>query len=193
MASYNRPLLFIYKIMLGLKAWVIQSYTEANVKNGLQFEASFDFTNVAAGNGRIIAFRTTSKKAIVKARKINFSGAKITARVFKGGTITETTNQNDIFNLSDINPQPPTVELFPNATFTVAGTEFGAPNFTYGSEGLGGRALGSFGIEGVERNLNDNQLYYLQVTNNDTVAANFSVYLTWYEGDPDLPVIEGQI
>lgn len=194
MASYSRPLLFMYRIMVGLKAWVVQTYIEANVKNGLQFESSFDFPAVPANGSRVVAFRTTSKKVIIKARVINFTGPKVTARVYKGGVITETTNQDDIFNLSDINPKPATAELFANATVTTQGNEIGAPNFIYGSETVGGRSQGSFGVQGVERNLNDNQLYYLIVTNND--AANprsFSVYLTWYEGTPDLPVIEGQI
>ena len=120
MFAYTRPLLYIYDIMIGIRAWVIQTYIEANVKNGLQFEASFDVQNLAAGATHIVAFKTTTKKAIVKARKINYNGSKITARVFKGGAINEAPNQDDIFNLSDINPQPTTVELFNGATIDTA-------------------------------------------------------------------------
>ena len=53
MSSYLHWLLFLKKITVGLRALTVQSYTEANVKNGLQYETSSDAVALTASTGLV--------------------------------------------------------------------------------------------------------------------------------------------
>lgn len=193
MASYLRPNLFWLKAFVGLRAPTTQSYTEANVKNGLQFEASFDSPAVAATTGQVNAiFITGAKPVIIKSRIIDFTGKKIMASVYRTPTYTGGTSV-PVYNLNDINPVATTVSVLSGVTISAAGTQFGAPNTVYGSDLQGNSVQGTFAVTGQERILRPNTTYLLRIENLGDTTSNISGYLTWYEGDPDLPKAEGQI
>lgn len=193
MPSYSKPLLFLYKVMVGLRGFVMQNYTEANVKNGTQFEYSADTPSLAAGESTRVLFMTGDKPVIIKSRTLSFTMTKVTARVYKNAQYTGGTPTDQIFNLNDINPEPTTVQIVTGATLTDDGEEFGAPNFMYGSTGVGNSENGTFATPGIERVLAPNTTYMLLTTNSGEGTHGISTYLTWYEGDPDLPAAEGML
>lgn len=171
----------------GLSALTVQSYIEANVKNGVQFESSSLVTALGAGANFDTIFTTGAKPVAVKARQIVFNGAHLEARVFRGPTFTGGTLAAP-FNLSDINPVATTVTIRGGVTTTATGTEIGAPSFMIGSDIPGSSSAGTYAVIGSERNLRPNTAYLLRVTNTDVVAQRVSGYATWYEGGLDLPL-----
>ena len=194
MAAYTKWLLFLKKILTGFRAFTTQSYTEANVKNGSQFETNYKVTALAASATHRFIFKTGSKPVSIKARVINFTGLELIARPIKNVTFTGTLTTQNIYNLSDVNPQPTTVQILSGAGGTPDGTQFGADNDFYGTEGVGNRSAGTFGVIGLERSLAANTTYELRTINPSlTGVINFSTYLSWYEGDSDLPANEGEI
>src|SRR5690606_15461938 len=72
----------------GEAAMTVQDYISANVKKGLQFEASGLSLDVAAGATVTVVFKTGAKEVLVKARQIGFTGPRITAEVHKGVVFT---------------------------------------------------------------------------------------------------------
>ena len=171
----------------GLRAMTVQSYTEANVKNGMQYEvSSYNAALAANGNQRTI-FITGAKPAAIKARLVAFDGAGIEARVYKAPTYSGGTSV-PYFNLSDINPVTGGVQILAGATITAPGTEFGARSYLIGSIQPGSQSAGSFSVAGQERSLAPNTTYMLELISMDTAKAQrASAYLSWYEGGLDLP------
>jgi len=170
----------------GIRAMTTQSYVEANVKNGVQYELALEALAVLANGNVDTLFTTGNVPVLVKARQISFNGIKVEARVyrsptFSGGSVVP------YFNLNDRNPVAGTVVIRSGATISAVGTEFGAPTFAYGSEGQGNSVISTFQLAGSERLLAPNTTYMLRVTNKDTSAKNIAAYLTWYEGNTDLP------
>lgn len=193
MRSYLYWLLHFKKVLVGLRALTVQSYTEANVKNGLQYETSSDVVALTASTGRIdIIMITGSKPVIVKSRVIDFVGKKIRSSVFRAPTYSGGTPAT-IYNLNDINPIVTTVSVLSGATITNTGVEFGAPNVIYGSDLQGNSVQGTFAVSGQERVLRSNTTYLLRLENLGDTVANVASYLTWYEGAPDLPAAEGNV
>lgn len=173
----------------GLRAMTVQSYTEANVKNGVQYEvSSYNAALGANGNQRTI-FITGAKPAAIKARLVAFDGAGIEARVYKAPTYSGGTSV-PYFNLSDINPVTGGVQILAGATITAPGAEFGARSYLIGSIQPGSQSAGSFSVAGQERSLAPNTTYMLELISMDTAKAQrVSAYLSWYEGGLDLPEV----
>lgn len=192
MASFLARLLFLDKILVGLRAFVVQSYTEANVKNGLQYEFSGDTPVFAAGAANRLIFITGAKPVIIKSRVLSFTATKVTATVYRSPTYTGGTPQTP-FNLNDINPVTSTVTVITGATVTNNGTQFGAVNYLYGTSGVGNSQSGTFVSPGIERVLQPNTTYMLETVNSGEGTHSISAYLTWYEGIPDLPRAEQEL
>lgn len=177
-------------IFSGTKAFVTQSYVEANAKNGLQYEYSGIGTLAKSPDAGYITnaiLKTGAKPVIIKAREIRFNGVGVTAQVFEAPTYTGGTAQ-PIYNLSRLNPAPTTVQVLTGITLTADGTEISAPTYGVGGTGVGNSTVGTFAVQGAERILKPNTSYLLRITNRDTAAAaTVATYATWYEGTPDLP------
>lgn len=177
----------------GFRAMTVQGYIESNTKNGTQFEAGLPFTTVASGvypaNASRLIFVTGSKPVIVKDRTIYFNGIHLTSRVYKNTEFTGGTPIT-VFNRNDIDGQAlaTTVQVFAGATITNIGTEFGAPNPVLGSEGIGAVQIGSYSSPGLDRVLSPNRVYCLENVNGDADSFEICGVLTWYEGDPDIPL-----
>ena len=176
----------------GLRAMTVQNYIESNSKLGTQFEAGLSFTSILNGvypaNASRLIFVTGSKPVIVKDRTVYFNGVRLTSRVYKntdytGGSSIQVFNRNDAGYAV-----PTTVQIFAGATINDIGEEFGAPSFVLGSTGIGNVQIGSYAAPGLERILAPNRVYCLENINGDAVAFDLCGYLTWYEGDPDLPL-----
>ena len=178
-------------IFEGNRAITVQDYLSANVKRGAQFEAASLIGSLAAGATAYALFRTSTLPVLVKARAVGFTGTGYTARVYKGPTFSGGAPVGDpitVFNLSDRNPNATTVTLQAVTNVLTPGTEFGAPTYGIGTEGQGNRPVGTFSAPGIERDLGAATDYLLAITNNDLSAQKFATYLTWYEGNKDLPI-----
>lgn len=186
--SQTDPVGFPDGAFTGLRALTIQSYTEANVKNGVQFEASAFIPALTGGANHDTRFTTGAKPVIIKARQLGFDGDGLTARVFRAPT-TSGGVAVPVYNLNDINPVATTIAALSGVTTTVTGTEIAAPTTSLGSDLLGISTQGTYAVAGAERILRPNTAYLLRLTNLAPLTAErVAVYLSWYEGDTDLPL-----
>lgn len=171
----------------GLRAITAQSYTEVNVKTGSQFEASL-FRTALAGAGTVaVAIETGSKPVIMKAIQISLDGSGVTLQIFKDPAYSAG-NSVDIFNLTEINPMATTVTMTDDVTVSDPGTEIAAPIYYIGSTQPGIGSGGTSGVVGLERLLEASSVYLIRATSRDVSAMDISNYMTWYEGEPDLPL-----
>ena len=171
----------------GLRAITAQSYTEVNVKTGSQFEASLFRPALGAAGTVAVAIITGDKPVIMKAVQISLDGSGVTLQIFKDPAYSAG-NSVDIFNLTEINPMATTVTMTDDVTVTDPGTEIAAPLYYIGSTQPGVGSGGTSGVVGLERVLEPNSVYLIRATSRDTAAQDVSNYMTWYEGEPDLPL-----
>lgn len=170
----------------GLRAMTVQSYTEANVKNGVQYECSIYVGALAGGANIDLVFNTGSKPVIVKNRQVGFTGVGLEAIVYGGTTFTGGTTV-PVYNLTALNPVATTVQVLLNPTILTTGTEGGARSHYIGTSSGAGNQVGTFVAPDTERVLAPFTTYMLRLTNLDSQAIKATVYLTWYEGTLDLP------
>ncbi len=170
----------------GTRALTVQSYSEANAKNGTQHEGSTLLVDFAAGATNDTIFLTGPLPVSLKARIINFDGAGVKGEVFTGPTYTGGTPA-EYQNASDINPVAGLSQIIVGATVTDDGDLVFAPSYSFGNssnQGKGGigAALGS------EKLLKPNTAYLFRLTSLDASTQNISSLLSWYEGELDLPL-----
>lgn len=172
---------------VGLRALTTQSYIEANVKSGVQYEVSSYNPALAAGANQDTIFTTGASAVLIKTRQVGFDAAKLEARVY-GGTTYTGGSLVPYFNLNLRNPVAGSVAIRSGATISAAGTEIGAASYMIGSTEVGGRTVGTFQLSGLERLLNPNTTYMLRISNTSAAPSQVSTYISWYEGGTDLPV-----
>lgn len=170
----------------GNRAITQQNYIEANVKNGLEYEAASLTEGLLAGANIDTIFITGAKPVIIKSRIVKFNGTKLQTRVYRAPDYTGGTPAT-VFNLNDIGPVATSVQILGGATVSNAGTEFGAPTFDLGSSGIGNVSLSTYTVVGIERVLRPNTTYLQRITNTSGATQDVAGYLTWFEGFPDLP------
>lgn len=172
----------------GTRALTVQSYQEANTKNGNNFELSALFTDAVQGVPFKAVFLTGSLPVILKDRTFGYTGSAIQADIFKnptytGGTPAVTQNTNDI------NPAISTVSFIQGATITNDGTKLAATTYLLG--GTRNASKGSASIAaGTEYVFKPNTAYLLSVQSLDSAAQDIAVHNGWFEGEPDLPLSE---
>jgi hypothetical protein len=197
---------FFRDLMSGLRAWTIQSYTEANVKNGVQFSASTYLTNLTAGEFIDLIIITGDKPVAIKAQYISLKdGGDALATWYRGPTYTGGAdltagikNQNDFFNV------PSTMQLFgvkavdpindnhnPDDATKVNVTNPGVQTLpmlaTLGvnTQATSGTSARNTQI-GLEHILAPNTVYLYRRKVSDDTSSLFG-FSTWYEGQLDLP------
>ena len=171
---------------VGLRALTIQTYNEANVKNGVQYEISNNVPALANAGTIDTIFITGPLPVIIKTRIVKFNNISLLTQVFRAPTYTGGTPAT-YYNLNNRNPVAGGVTILSGATITVAGTEFGAPTYDIGTAGQGNTTVSTFSTFGQERLLNPNTTYMLRITNDSGSTQRVSSYLSWYEGSTDLP------
>lgn len=179
---------FFDKIRRGTNAIVFQNYTEANVKNGLQFYVQQDWAGVAVGDVVYLGFTTGSKPVIVKSREVSFNGSSklsylaYEAAPFTGGTPVTVRNENMIA------PVATTVTIANSVTPGTLPVPFRVKTiFGSGATTGGGSRVGT-DVLGRETVLKPNTAYLVSLRNLTGSAADIQFELSWYEGTPDLPV-----
>lgn len=175
-------------LFAGTRAISVQNYIEANVKNGVQYEVSANSAALAIDGNIDTVFTTGAKPVLIKSRIVKFNGASLVTRVYRAPTFTGGSIV-PYFNLNDRNPVAGSVVILSGASVSDPGIEFGAATFDIGSEGLGSSSLSTYAVTGIERLLAPNTTYLQRVTNDSAAIQRVSTYLTWFEGDTDLPLI----
>lgn len=177
---------------VGLRAITTQPYTEANVKNGLQFDlrANWPLSDVIGTlTSRKISFTTGAKTVLVKLREFQFIAEEMTLRLFKDPVITVAGTPLSINNYNSRNPVASTVTAAKNVTTSSDGTEFNAADYEafFGTQANPQRVQ-STALQGRERILLPNTTYLVVITNTGTGDARAEYHLDWYEGGTDLPI-----
>lgn len=176
----------------GLRGIITQPYTEANVKNGLQYNlrATWPLTDtIASGTTRKVWFKTTTKPVIIKLRELQFIAEELTLRLFRGPTTVTLGTDLTVHGYNAASQVPTTVLAKKNVTTVSDGTEFDAGNAEsfFGSANDPQRGV-AFALQGRERILPANTEFIVSITNSGTGAARVQYFLDWYEGGTDLPI-----
>lgn len=176
----------------GLRAIITQPYTEANVKNGLQFYARAVWPigdEIATLTSRKLWFRTNAKPVIVKLREFQYIAEELKIQLFIGPTgVTGGTNLT-IHNYNGVGAVATTVQAKKNVTITSNGTEFdaGDPEHFFGSTTQPQRSV-AVALQGRERIIAANTEFAIVITNTGTGSARVQYLLDFYEGGTDLPI-----
>ena len=170
----------------GMRAITTQNYTEANEKNGVQHEGSTLILGVGAGASNDTIFLTGPSPVSLKARVIGYTGTGVSGSIYEsplytGGSLAQ------YQNASAINPVVGLSQIIVGATITSDGDLVFAPTYSLGNQSRQGKGVAS-SITGDEHLLKPNTAYLLRLTSLDTQEQDISSYLSWYEGELDLPI-----
>lgn len=176
-------------VFSGLRALTTQNYTEANVKNGLQFYIQHNLPQLVASTGVYkLLFTTGAKQVLVKGREMYGIGETFSLQIYKqpnaptpGGTLLAVQNFNDVTAAAT------TVTVRGGVTTAADGTAWGDPQRLFGQSAAGQRA-GSGLAPGGDRVLKANSSYLVVFRNTGSGTADIDYFLTWYEGGTDLPL-----
>lgn len=183
---------------VGLRALTVQPYSEANVKNGVQYYAraawpASDPIVTGAAGARKIWVKTGAKQVLVKLRDFQYVAEELQLQIFRGPTGVVGGTDLTIHNYNAVNPVASTVLAKKNVTTTTDGVEIDGNDFEYffGESTAGNRSSVSI-PQGRERVLPPNTEFIVKIQNNSSgggSAARVQYYLDWYEGGTDLPAV----
>lgn len=172
-------------VYTGTRAMTVQSYVEANIKNGVQFEGSTLISALDNGESNDTIFLTGNKPVVLKARNISYTGDGVVASIYQSPTYTLGTSA-PYQNPNTINPVTGLSSILVGATITDDGELIFAPIYHVGNTSRQGRGATDVAVGG-ERILKPDTPYLLRLTGIGT-AQNVSSFLSWYEGNKDLPL-----
>jgi hypothetical protein len=175
-------------VTTGGRAINVQSYTESNTKFGTQFYFQTTQASLAGGATYNITFTVGAKPVLVKDRSLYTNGLNVSVQLFRNSSGISGGTAIPVQNYNDINPVATTVNVLGGATVSTPGTAWGSPVHVWNASanGQGQRAGSQLAPQG-DRVLLPGRSYTIQIVNNDTNAAPFDYFLTWFEGTPDLP------
>lgn len=177
----------------GSRALTVQPYTEANVKNGLEYYLRAVWPigdEIPAGQTRKMYFLTGDKIVIVKSRELLYVAEQLTLRLFRSPTGVSGGTPLNIHNFNNVNPVPTTLQtVLKNVTTVADGVEFdgGNADHFFGETGVGQRSQHAI-PEGRERIIPPNTGFIVAIANTGSGSARVQYRLEWYEGTPDLPL-----
>lgn len=171
--------------MVGMEAFTVQSFVEANCKNGTQFELTTYDAAFGAGGNRDFVVVTGNLPVLIKNRFFQFTGSQIVTNIYRSPTYTGGTPIT-YYNLSDINPQAGLSQIIGSPTVTSVGTQIAPTATLLGNVPQTGQAIVSNNVEnsiqGLERVLRPNTTYLFRTTNPTAASMLISSKSTWYEG-----------
>lgn len=176
----------------GLSAITTQPYTEANVKNGLQYNirSAWPLTDpIATGTSRKIWFKTTTKPVIIKLRELQYLAEELKIELFRAPTGVSGGTDLTVHNYNAVSAVPTTVQAKKNVTITGNGTPFdaGDPEYFFGGANDPQRQIATI-LQGRERILPANTEFAVVITNTGGGSARVQYFLDFYEGGTDLPL-----
>lgn len=169
---------------LGNRALITQSYVEANTKLGTQFYLRTPAT-IANGATWYMGFQTGALPVLIKARDCYALAESLSITLFKGSTYTGGT-PIVVQNYNDVAPVATTVTAAAGVTPSSNGTQWGGSEHIYGANSVAQRT-GSGLPPGGDRVLAPNKAYMVALQNNGSGSVSADYFLTWFEGQPDLP------
>jgi hypothetical protein len=175
----------------GLRAINVQTYIESNVKLGQQFYIQSQIPVMEHGTLYNATFKTGALPVLVKDRQVYGNGNAWSYQAFKAPTGVSGGTPITIQNFNDINPGTSLCTLTTGVTATGYGTPWGDAQRVFGSNSATNR-VGQGLVPGGDKILKPNSTYLIQFNNFDTTTgaageANIDYFLSWYEGQPDLP------
>lgn len=190
--SYNYSVQVPTDVFRGLRAATVQSYTEANVKRGVQYEASAIFPDVASGGVIYTIFITGDDPIALKARHITYTGRGVKSDIFEGPTYSGGEGPIPYFNSNNMYQVPGSVEGYANPVVTDEGTQVFASGYSVGNQSNQGQGSTGIDLGGGENILKPNTTYLLKLESLDNSVQTIASFLYWYEGALDFPLKEGQ-
>jgi len=173
------------RVYNGFQGITTQPFTEANVKNGTQFEAATSGT-IAASATIDTVFITGSKPVLIKASDVDIDGAGVTVTLYRTPTYTlDSGAPVTPYNLKDSAQltNPSTVTIRAGVTVQQVGTQVSAPLRIVGGNNPGSQSTPTGRIRGLDRELQPNTTYLRRVVSNDaSESQTIATYSTWYEG-----------
>lgn len=171
-----------HRVYTGLKAFTTQPFVESNVKNGTQWEVSFENNSVAAGSNVDAVMTTGNQFVLIKSRLISFTGSEIEASVYKNPIFTGGSDL-PIYNLNTGFVAAPLAVVKAGVTVSNIGTEIAAKTHSYGSDTNAHQTVGAYNVVGIERVLQPNTSYLLRIYNQSAITIKVAGYITFYEGE----------
>lgn len=176
-------------VIVGDNAFVVQPYTEVNVKRGLEYYVRVAYplgNEIPGGESRRIFFQTTTKPVLVKLRDFEYVGEELQIEIFIGPSGVTGGSNVTINNWNGVNPVPTTASCIRDVTTTDDGTPIESePEYFFGGALAFNRDSNSI-PQGRERVLPANSDFLVVITNNSTGAARCQYFLDWYEGSADI-------
>lgn len=175
----------------GTRALTTQSYVEANVKNGVQYQASNYTAALAAGANLDYIVRVGSKPVLIKSRTQQFDGAGIRLEAYKA-PISTGGSPLAYYNFNTWQPVTGLAQIIVGATISSVGTKCAADRTMLGSTdpGISIQASGILSdADGLETVLQPSTDYLFRTVSIDPAnPQRVSGFVTWYEGGLDLPL-----
>lgn len=180
----------------GERSITIRPVTETSVLRGLQYyvrEAwpsevgAVGAPGIAAGATKKMHFLTGSKKVQVVRRDFHFLATELRIDLFASPTGVSGGTAMSIHNYNSVSPVATSViSATRDVTTTSDGTPFGGREYFFGAAAAGQRTADSI-PEGFVRALPANGSFIVAIKNTGSQTANAQYYLTWSEGEPDIP------
>jgi hypothetical protein len=173
----------------GFRAITTQGYTEANIKNGSQFEIGSFMATVAAGAHQDVLFQTGTLPVVIKDRQIATTATLAEFHFYKNPTGVVSSTVIPIYNLTGAsNAAATTVSASLVTSVTTVGTEISAPTYVVGTSGGGSIIAGTYASNGNQRVLVPNTQYLGRFINTGSASCAVAIYSTHYEGPLDIPL-----
>lgn len=172
----------------GSRAITVQSYLEANAKNGLGHELSALFESMGNGEQADSIFVIGSVPVILKRRTASYTGDGVELDIYEDVTYSSLGAEIPQYNLSRINPVTEIAKFYSDPVITDDGVQVFPTEYLIGNQSNQGK--GGTGEEsGRERILKPNTSYLFRVTSREA-GQDVALFDSWYEGEPDLPLAD---
>lgn len=170
----------------GLKAMVVQPFTEAHSKKGNQFESAFYQETLTSGSNADLIITTGVYPLSVKGIELQFNNELISSQLFVNPSYTGGVSLG-VFPMRDGSTVTPLTSIEAGVVVSATGTAVSPQIYSLGSTVSGNKVMGTLGLsDGIERVLEANSTYLYRITNEDTASTSLSGIATWYEGQLDL-------
>lgn len=176
-------------LLKGSNGIVVQPFTEANIKRGVQYFLRTAYPNsdpIAGETSRKLLLETGSQPVLVKLRVFEYIGEELRISLYANPTVTDNGSPIQVSNWNAVNPVPNTATARKDVTTSDDGTLLGEPEYFFG--GPTGLLRDAYSIpEGRERVIPANSSFLVVIENLDIGNARCQYFLDWYEGGTDIP------
>ncbi|MGL4756280.1 MAG: hypothetical protein ACRCXB_28335 [Aeromonadaceae bacterium] len=172
----------------GTRAETVQSYDEANKKNGTQWVASRRIVGAAAGSKAYSILKSRTLPIDLKSRVFSFTGAGIIARFYTGFTPQTLPTPEAVYCLRPGKPAARDFDLYALAAAPASlGAKWSADIILQGNSQVQGQGVAQV-VAGYGWIIEPNQEILLEIESIDTQAQTISATLALYNGLLDLPL-----